>query len=63
MKYQYAIELMKQDRAILAGCLSDWDLQHYPEARRVREKKLAALDDAIMALEELQAKSKQKAFN
>lgn len=46
----YAIHTLEQERALIEKCLNDWYLDHNPEARTLREKRLKELDNAIKLL-------------
>lgn len=47
----YAIETLKKERVLIDKCLNGWEKDHYPEARKIRTKRLLDLDNAIAALE------------
>jgi len=46
----HAIEILEKEKELLERCLSDWDLKHYPEARKNRNCKLRDLKNAINKL-------------
>ena len=48
----HAIELLETEKKQLEMVLSEWELDHYPEARKERDKRL---DDINQALEKLRA--------
>lgn len=43
----YAIQILEKERQLIGSCLSKWDLNHYPEAREDRNKKLKEITKAI----------------
>jgi len=43
----YAIEILKKDKAFLEAALNNWEADHYPEARKDRDKKLKEINEAI----------------
>jgi len=43
----YAIEVLEEERKLLEKCLSKWDEENYPEARKERNEKLKNLVKAI----------------
>ena len=47
----YAIKVLKDERDLIKDCLSKWDEKKYPEARKVRDKRLKELNNAIELLE------------
>ena len=52
MQSNYAIELLETEKKQLEIVLSEWELDHYPEARKERDKRL---NDVKQALEKLRA--------
>ena len=48
----HAIELLETEKKQLEMVLSEWELDHYPDARKVRDEKL---NDIKQALEKLRA--------
>jgi len=50
----YAIKILEKEYELIEKCLSNWDLEKYPEARKERNDKLKDLTKAIEYL-----KSKQ----
>ena len=48
----HAIELLETEKKQLEIVLSEWELDHYPEARKERDKRL---NDIKQALEKLRA--------
>ncbi len=47
---KYSIEVLEKERQLLNDCLSDWDLQKYPEARKERENRLRDIDETLKML-------------
>lgn len=47
---KYAIQILKKERDLINKCLTEWDRNEYPEARRRQEDKVKELDDAIKSL-------------
>lgn len=46
----YAIEILEKEKELLERCLSNWELNNYPEARKNRSNKLRDLKNAINKL-------------
>ena len=46
----YAIEILERDKKYLEAALSTWETDHYPEARKDRDKKLKEINEAIEIL-------------
>jgi len=46
----HAIQTLEKEKQLLTDCLSDWDLQQYPEARKEREIKLKEINNALEKL-------------
>ena len=44
---EYVIELLEKERRTIEQCLTEWDMQQYPEARKEREIRLKELNQAI----------------
>ena len=49
---EHAIFVLETEAKQLKQCLSEWDLNHYPEARKVRDNKLKSCEKAISLLKE-----------
>jgi len=47
---KYAIEVLEKEKQLLNDCLSDWDLQKYPEARKERENRLKDINETLKML-------------
>lgn len=47
----HALDVLKTEKHQLEKCLSNWDLEQYPEAREKRDRKLRSCELAITALE------------
>jgi hypothetical protein len=43
----YAIEVLEKERQLLENCLSKWDAENYPEARKERNEKYKNLMKSI----------------
>ena len=43
----YAIEILEKEYELIGNCLSKWELEKYPEARKERNDKLKNLTKAI----------------
>jgi hypothetical protein len=43
----YSIEILEKEYQLLNGCLTSWDLNHYPEVRKDRQKRL---DDVFQCI-------------
>jgi len=46
----YSIETLEKERKQLSDCLSEWHLNHYPDARKERQKRYDDLDECITIL-------------
>ena len=47
---KYVIEVLEKEKRILIDCLSAWELESHPEARKERERRLNELAKAIKLL-------------
>ena len=47
----YAIQVLEKEIFLIEKCISEWELNKYPEARIEREIKLNELKQAIRELE------------
>ena len=47
----YAIEILQHDKKLLEQCLNGWEADHYPEARKDRDRKLQEIIEAINILQ------------
>ena len=47
----YAIELLQTEKRQLETVLSEWALDHYPDARKVRDERLKDINEAIQLIE------------
>lgn len=43
----YSIEVLEREKYLLNMCLSTWDENHYPEARKERERKLKDIENTL----------------
>lgn len=43
----YAVEVLEKERDILTKCLTEWESNNYPEAKKEREKKLQEINNAL----------------
>lgn len=46
----YSIEILEKEYHLLNSCLTSWDLNHYPEARKDRQKRLDDVTECIAIL-------------
>jgi hypothetical protein len=46
----YSIKILLKEKKQLVDCLSNWDLNHYPDARKERQKRYDDLDECISIL-------------
>ena len=46
----YSIEILEKEKHLLNSCLSAWDLNHYPEARKDRQKRIDDINLCISIL-------------
>ena len=51
---EYVINLLEKDKAILEKCLTEWESKEYPIAKKEREDRLTALNNAIAILQNKQ---------
>jgi hypothetical protein len=51
----YSIEILEKEKYLLTVCLSEWQLTHYPDARKDRQKRLDDLDECISILKCVQS--------
>lgn len=51
MTMTHALDVLKTEKHQLEKCLSNWDLEQYPEAREERDRKLRSCELAITAIE------------
>ena len=49
----YAIQLLEAEKRQLETVLSEWELDHYPEARKVRDERLKDINEAIQLITNL----------
>jgi len=47
---QYAIETLEKERDLLTRALSNWEIEKYPEAKKIRETRLKDIDSALEKL-------------
>ena len=46
----YAIQILEKEIYLIEKCLSDWELNKYPEIKKERELKLSQLKFAMIAI-------------
>lgn len=46
----YSIEILENEKGILNKCLSEWQSENYPDAKKEREKRLKDIDQCISIL-------------
>ena len=44
---KYAIEILQKEKDLISGALNKWEMEYYPEAKKVREDRLKQLNRAI----------------
>lgn len=49
---EYVINILEKDKYILEKCLSEWESEEYPLAKKERENKLKELELAILYLKQ-----------
>ncbi len=47
---RYSIETLEKEKYILNKCLSEWQSENYPDAKKEREKRLKDIDECISIL-------------
>jgi hypothetical protein len=47
---RYSIEILEKERDILRKCLSEWQSENYPDAKKEREKRFNDIDECISIL-------------
>ena len=51
---KYAIRILEEERKVLLQCLSEWQSEKYPDAKREREVKVELLTKAIICLSKVE---------
>ena len=51
----HAIELLETEKKQLEIVLSEWELDHYPEARKERDKRLNDINQALALIQAAKA--------
>ena len=46
----YAIFTLEKEKEYLIKCLSEWQSENHPDARKERDKKLKSINEAIIKL-------------
>jgi len=46
----YAIEVLEKERQLIKDCLSTWEKENYPEAKKEREQRLKDINNALEKL-------------
>jgi hypothetical protein len=46
----YSIEILEKEKHLLNSCLTSWDLKHYPESRKDRQKRVDDIELCIRVL-------------
>jgi hypothetical protein len=46
----YVLELLEKEKSILEKCLTEWESEQYPEAKKERENRLNQINKAISIL-------------
>jgi len=44
---KYALEILQKEKDLITDALSKWEMEYYPEAKKVREDRLKQLNRAI----------------
>jgi ribosomal protein L15E len=44
---KYAIEILQKEKDLISDALSKWEMEYYPEAKKVRVDRLKQLNRAI----------------
>jgi hypothetical protein len=44
---KYAIEILQKEKALISDALNKWEMEYYPEAKKVRVDRLKQLNRAI----------------
>ncbi len=52
---EHAIYILEVEIKQLKLCLSEWDLKHYPDARKLRSDKLKSCEKAISYLKSVES--------
>ena len=47
----HALGVLKLEKRQLEDCLSNWDCNHYPDAKKIRDEKLSSCCIAITCIE------------
>ena len=43
----YAVETLEKEKSLITRALSEWEIHQYPEAKKVREKRLNDINNAL----------------
>lgn len=46
----YAVFILEKEKGYLEKCLSEWQSENYPDAKKERNAKLKSINDAIVKL-------------
>lgn len=49
-KMDYAIFILEKEKGYIEKCLSEWQSENYPDAKKERDKKLKSINEAITKL-------------
>jgi hypothetical protein len=44
---KYALEILQKEKTLILDALSKWEMEYYPEAKKVREDRLKQINRAI----------------
>ena len=50
---KYSIETLEKEKKILKECLSEWQSNNYPDAKKERQKRLNDLEECIIILKKV----------
>ena len=59
---EYVINLLEKDKAILEKCLTEWESEEYPIAKKEREDKLTEINKAINILTNIIKKNYKETY-
>lgn len=50
--FLYSIQVLEKERNLIKDCLSNWEKENYPEAKKEREQRLKDINNALEKLKQ-----------
>jgi hypothetical protein len=50
--FLYSIDVLEKERNLIKDCLSNWEKENYPEAKKEREQRLKDINNALEKLKQ-----------